>query len=96
MDLLGPLNVLRTFTGPHTTTWGPVGHLSDKYNPLLLDQTAADTSAEIVWSTVSCFDAICLIGAKVVWYWYEIPLLILFSCHFDSSKFCIPVNYEHC
>ena len=32
----------------------------------------------------------------MVWYWYEIPLLIIFSCHFDSSKFCIPVNYEHC
>ena len=94
----GPLNVFRTTTGPHTTTWGPKGHLADKHHPNCLTRPLSDTSFETLVDRiliVSRFDAMCLIRVKVVWYWYEIPLLILFGCHLDSSKFCIPVNIPH-
>ena len=91
---------LWTSLGPSQDLIPPLGAQWAIYQtnstPCYLTGPLSDTSAEIVWSTVSRFDAICLIRAKVVWYWYEIPLLIIFSCHFYSSKFCIPVNIPHC
>jgi hypothetical protein len=60
----------------------------------------------VMWAPLTCrecakpLNTLCkrsvLFGAGVVWYWYPIPLLILFRCHLDFPKSTIPVNLEHC